>query len=352
MSTDPLVDVLGLEKSDAATVSYLDHLRSLSLSALDAEDKLLEETHATLSTSLVQLARANQGLFSFTKSNLDTFREAFGSIASVASEPEGHAKEAKEALDDFLKLAPELTVRKQNASLLARHIDDIIDILEIPSLIRTCVKNGYYAEAMDLYSHINRLVARFTDVPLITDVFRECSSAMREMNSRLLTLLRGPLKLGPAIKVVSYLRRIGNLESPVVDAIFLYSRLTYFRSLVHGLDQLSADQWLKRYLEVFREQAFGMISMYKSVFPSGDPRLLSSFAKELIRELECVVDACLPRIKDTSTLYTQFLYCATSMARLHADFTLLIAPKFEHWMAGMQRHRELIHKIDAGRLAT
>ncbi|TKA81091.1 hypothetical protein B0A55_02528 [Friedmanniomyces simplex] len=116
-----------------------------------------------------------------------------------------------------------------------------------------------------------------------------------------------------------------------------------------------SDRYLKRYIENFREQSFGIVSMYKSVFPAGLPapetaapaandRLageddghdallplpspVATFALHLVDMLTDTLREYLPNLTDKSareSLLTQVLYCAGSLGRLGADFGMVLA---------------------------
>ena len=87
--------------------------------------------------------------------------------------------------------------------MLANH-DRLLDILEIPSLVSTCVKNGYFSEAIQLSTHVKRLATlHYANVPLVQKLAAQVETAMSEMTIRLTTLLREPLKLPSALKASS-----------------------------------------------------------------------------------------------------------------------------------------------------
>ncbi|RMY84071.1 hypothetical protein D0862_11512 [Hortaea werneckii] len=148
------------------------------------------------------------------------------------------------------------------------------------------------------------------------------------------------------------------------------------------------ERYLKRYLEIFREQSFGVVSMYKSIFPgnlpgtttsssssttkataatttapskSTDPNdkrsntddpsppntepeeqypdplhplpsPLSSFSLHLVSLLKETLHLYLPNLTEKSareSLLTQVLYCASSLGRLGADFGMVVAEILE-----------------------
>ena len=142
-----------------------------------------------------------------------------------------------------------------------------------------------------------------------------------------------------------------------------------------------SERYLKRYVEIFREQSFNIVSMYKSVFPQDMPggqardqnaadlllplpAPLASFILHLVEMLKNTLKEYLPSITDKSareSLLTQVLYCAGSLGRLGADFGMMIAlleeemaenssedPAFAEepeWAQVMKKHR-----VQAGRL--
>ncbi|GAB1729994.1 hypothetical protein NU195Hw_g3419t1 [Hortaea werneckii] len=141
------------------------------------------------------------------------------------------------------------------------------------------------------------------------------------------------------------------------------------------------ERYLKRYLEIFREQSFGIVSMYKSIFPGNLPGTassssststttaaatttssskpgneepnpndnasqsheaeaqwtdplhplpspLSSFSLHLSSLLKETLSLYLPNLTEKSSresLLTQVLYCASSLGRLGADFGIVVA---------------------------
>jgi hypothetical protein len=233
---------------------------------------------------------------------------------------------------------------------------------------------------------------------------------MQNLSTILITSLQSPtLKLAGAMRIVGYLRRVApdlvgddpalvvpgalltkpmTVSAPPLDsdnplgALFLVCRLQTLHKTLQALDPLRelADQetlhrsqrslvsdhasststsgsqterFLKRYIEVFREQSFGILSMYKSVFPasmpqfeptsSGGPTLgqnaqadplrpmpssVTTFSARLVELLETTLREYFPNLLDKAmreSLLTQVLYCAGSLGRLGAEFGMMVA---------------------------
>jgi hypothetical protein len=148
------------------------------------------------------------------------------------------------------------------------------------------------------------------------------------------------------------------------------------------------EKYLKKYLEVFREQSFAVISMYKSIFPSAlpapgqdnaapavkptsesnplqpIPSALATFPLHLVEVLFDTLREYLPNVQDRSardSLLTQVLYCAGSLGRLGGDFSMMIAlleedlqaelaqqdsEGEEEWVEVMKRHRVQASRLE------
>lgn len=263
-----------------------------------------------------------------------------------------------------------------------------------------------YATALDLHAHIRRLNALYPQSSLVGDISKQAEAEIQNLTAILITSLQTPsLKLAGAMRTIGWLRRVAPdltdsgpnfvpnpqkrpqvaVNSASTDgalgSLFLVCRLHTLHTTLEALEplreladqesarrkqgisskslkqQISAgalgsqsERYLKRYVEIFREQSFNIISMYKSIFPAGLPNPeggatdgdtkrdtfagptlpspLSSFALHLVEMLTGTLREYLPNISDKharESLMTQVLYCAGSLGRLGADFGMMIA---------------------------
>jgi len=270
----------------------------------------------------------------------------------------------------------------------------------------TSASGTNFSTALDLFAHIKRLSILHPDSAIVKSVLAEAEEAMKDMTSNLITSLRGQnIRLAAAIRTIGWLRRVApELSTPTTSTskpgaisatasttdeglfgyLFLTARLANLLNMLEALSPLRdlADQetsrrlsqpttayktppqpvrkpslssgyssitgqqterYLKRYIEIFREQSFATVSMYRNVFPPPAPEssaadppslllplppALSTFPLHLVDLLTSTLKAYLPNINDPSareSLLTQVLYAAGSLGRLGADFGMMIA---------------------------
>ncbi|KAK3056697.1 hypothetical protein LTR09_002490 [Extremus antarcticus] len=263
-----------------------------------------------------------------------------------------------------------------------------------------------YASALDLHAHIRRLNGLYPNSELVGSIMKQAESEIQNLTTILITSLQSPsLKLAGAMRTIGWLRRVApdlaedgyaptkslatsakaltvskdaQSEDGALGSVFLICRLRTLHTTLNALDPLrelanqettrrqaglhikllqqqvsasalgsQSERYVKRYIEIFREQSFNIISMYKSIFPSALPTAdisgplddwkdaspalpspLASFAIHLVEMLSSELQLYLPNIADKQareSLLTQVLYCAGSLGRLGADFGMMIA---------------------------
>lgn len=320
--------------------------------------------------------------------------------------------------------------RRRRIMRLGDNVERLSDMLELPTLLTSTIAasagtgstttgssmssaNAHYASALDIYAHIKRLQRLYPDSELVKSISVQAEDAMQGMTTNLITGLRAQsLKLAGGMRLVGLLRRVApelddhqpstkvwnsGASEGSLGALFLVCRLANLSSTLEALEPLKdlADQetlqrstsqgktgdknawsagqqterYLKRYIELFREQCFAIISMYKSIFPASligpsaesnqddtstkqkltmpqstsalphsteewlidtmqkIPPALSTFTFHVIDMLIDTLRAYLPNVRDQSSrdsLLTQVLYCAASLGRLGGDFSMML----------------------------
>jgi conserved oligomeric Golgi complex subunit 8 len=183
---------------------YLSRFTSSSLSSIAHEHATLDDEKKDLDHQLSRLAKREYHSFVSTASHGDAIASAFDGFENKVSAVHEKIPSLDQAVANFNAFSKsQVTEREKSKNLLANH-DRLLDILEMPSLVSTCVRNGYFSEAIQLSTHVKRLATlHYTNVPLVQKLSIEVETAMSEMTARLVSLLKEPLKLPSALKVVS-----------------------------------------------------------------------------------------------------------------------------------------------------
>lgn len=269
----------------------------------------LEAQQRSIDSKLKSLVVENQGAIVETKKQLTQaeslfegeFQSIFKSIWRTFNENE--LEDVKEPQDLELQeleadLEPEakdtsfhsvvLNVKKlveadgehnTNLSIVLENMEQVINILELPSLTGACIKAGYYSESLEISSYTRRLAIRFPHSDLIREVETGIKLEMSHMLTGLIRLLRTNLKQSSILKILSYLRRIPPFSQvPDSDSqlkrILLHARYQFIKLELDSLRPLQEgglnENYLKRSIEVIREHGFGSIMTFKNVFPDAD----------------------------------------------------------------------------------
>ncbi|KAM5479066.1 hypothetical protein MaudMau93_007989 [Microsporum audouinii] len=452
----PTLDTASLTSTELQTLSQTSHSNLVSLQALANRSHksfiTSADNHRSLQTSLPRLAIETQRLRDAIP-KLDEEVVRFSSTYSKTGE--------SQILD-----------RRKKALQLARNVDRLSDILELPTLLSTAVSSSSgtssaaagaggtsssslssssnYSAALDLFAHIKRLQTLYPESPLAKDISNQAEDAMKDMTTNLISDLRVQnIRLAPAMRVIGWLRRIApDLEEPsssnstsggsssaagegAFGALFLVCRLANLLNMLSALEPLRelADQetvrrrqnetkgepgkgskntwsggqqterFLKRYIEIYREQSFAIVSLYKNIFapissesetsskakqetnkPQSEkedeppetlmlsqlPPALATFPMHLAQLLAETLEEYLPNVRDKSSresLLTQVLYCAASLGRLGGDFSMILslldttggmeqddadadAEAVPEWEDAIRKHRILAERLD------
>ncbi|BFZ55457.1 hypothetical protein PYCC9005_002498 [Savitreella phatthalungensis] len=365
---DQLCQELDISADDQVGRSYLSHLTSLSLFQIGDQTRLLDEELRETDDSLRALTVRERD--SFTKSQAATVLDQLPELTQAVANAEARIPQLDTAATfDTARLQESTALRKRNA-ILARNERKVQDLLDIPGLVRTCVLNGYYTEATSLAQQLDRIHARQPNSTTIASLVAQVKSHLDQMTLQLLQLMNTPIKLSLAIKVVGLLSRQHNtgsgstssgaaLSEDELHYLFLKGRYDALQDMFSGLEGLrdAPDRYAKKYVEIFREQCFAILTQYRAVFDraavkdlasSDTPdinvddaqddftafrhNLLPHFGQRIVADLLTMLREFVPQLDGAAAranLLTQSLYAAQSLARVGCDFTPELVELFE-----------------------
>lgn len=293
--------------------SHLDNLLRSSLPDLLLQPTTISAELASVESELVNLCYREYSTFTSVHRCSAAVTSAFDDFDASLTRLIDAVPDLELSCRTFTSNTSSIQSARNRASVVQDHQDKLLDLLEIPQLLDTCVRNGYYSEAMELASHMDHLAERYTSA-LVQDVARQVESILQVMMAQLLALLREPVKLPTLVKAVGYLRRLA-LTEPDLALVFLSSRLANFHAQAIHLDRDRSEptRYLRKYIDLFREHIYDIISQFSAIFEASP--VIQSFASAVISQLLSLVSAFVPRITDSaslSSILVQLGYCALS----------------------------------------
>nr|KAF6318649.1 hypothetical protein mPipKuh1_008639 [Pipistrellus kuhlii] len=146
---------------------YLRELSGSGLERLRREPERLAEERAQLLQQTRDLAFANYKTFIRGAECTERIHRLFGDVEASVGHLLDRLPSFQQSCRNFVKEAEEISAsRRMNTLTLNRHTE-ILEILEIPQLMDTCVRNSYYEEALELAAYVRRLEKKYSSIPVI-----------------------------------------------------------------------------------------------------------------------------------------------------------------------------------------
>lgn len=241
----------------------------------------------------------------------------------------------------FRKKASQENSTREGLRQVYSHQGMLLDILEIPSLMDTCVRAGNYDEALELKSFGRRLRMIHGDIPVIVLLSRDIEGVLEVMVEQLLEKLQSSIQLAECLKVVGYLKRMNAFpsDSVVLKKEFLERRGCWIDASLRELgDSLPPYEYLKKITDIYRLQMFDILMQYRAIFYSkegavfdvNDPSFSWSYKRMVFYLAEMQTN--LPLIEDGGSLASVLdhcMYCGKALARVGLDFRPTVFPMFQ-----------------------
>lgn len=322
-----------LDLGSASAQSYVKRLASLSLYDLKQEPATIRNERGAVENELVNLCYREYPTFTSVHRCSSAVGAAFDDFESSLGDLIDSIPALEQECRQFAKGNSDMQATRRRAVLLLDHEDKLLDVLEIPQLMDTCVRNGYYQEALDLASHVASLKSKM-HLGIMDDVALEVEGILQLMTAQLLSVLRTPVKLPNLLKAVNFLRRLQQLDEVDLALVFLSSRLHNYRARLVEIEGMRAEpiRYLRRYIDLFREHVFDIISQYTTIFQNSVDDQLPTFACLCVEDLVDLVRRYIPRIASDSaamsSVMVQLGYCSLSFSRVGLDFSALLLEPF------------------------
>ncbi|KAK7273408.1 hypothetical protein RIF29_14457 [Crotalaria pallida] len=319
---------------------YVSELLSFTLDRLHKEPELLRVDAERIRRQMQEVAVGNYRSFIAAADTLLAIRNEVSSIDKHLESMINEIPKLTAGCTEFIESAEKiLEKRKMNQTMLANH-STLLDLLEIPQLMDTCVRNGNYDEALDLEAFVGKLSTMHPKLPVIQALAAEVRFTTQSLLSQLLQKLRSNIQLPECLRIIGYLRRIGVFSEYGMRLLFLRCREAWLTGILEDLDQTNPYEYLKGMINCHRMHLFDVVNQYRAIFAddtSGseenyDGGLLFSWAMHQITSHLQTLKVMLPKITEggsLSNILDQCMYCAMGLGWVGLDFRGLLPSLFE-----------------------
>ncbi|RZC23379.1 Conserved oligomeric Golgi complex subunit 8 isoform B [Glycine soja] len=319
---------------------YVSELLSFTLDRLHKEPELLRVDADRIRRQMQEVAVGNYRSFIAAADALIAIRQEVSSIDNHLESLINEIPKLTSGCTEFIESAERiLEKRKMNQTMLTNH-STLLDLLEIPQLMDTCVRNGNYDEALDLEAFVGKLSTMHPKLPVIQALAADVRLTTQSLLSQLLQKLRSNIQLPECLRIIGYLRRIGVFSEYGMRLLFLRCREAWLTGILEDLDQANPYEYLKGMINCHRMHLFDVVNQYRAIFAddtSGseenyDGGLLFSWAMHQITSHLQTLKVMLPKITEggsLSNILDQCMYCAMGLGWVGLDFRGLLPSLFE-----------------------
>lgn len=269
----------------------------------------------------------------------------FGSVQGQLKTLEEKVPDLLSVCQKFKEKASEVTLtRKRTSLVLAKHTK-LLEVLELPQLMETCVRNNHYEEALAIQHLTAKLNKSRSSIPLVASVLDAIQVSLVWMLQQLLSKLKTQIQLPECLRIVGYIRRMGVFSETELRLKFLQSREAHFQTVLGGLQDPDPYSRLCKVIEQTRINIFDTITQYKALFsdeehlssPAGFSamtyrQIFSSWLHRRVQIFVLTLDKSLRSagIEDQSleSILGQVMYFGQSLGRVGFDFRPQLAPVF------------------------
>eukprot|EP00656_Telonema_subtile_P036404 TRINITY_DN40399_c0_g1_i1.p1 TRINITY_DN40399_c0_g1~~TRINITY_DN40399_c0_g1_i1.p1 ORF type:complete len:275 (+),score=76.49 TRINITY_DN40399_c0_g1_i1:81-905(+) len=194
-------------------------------------------------------------------------RDRTSDIDSSLQTVDASLPELVQACEQFGARATELVAERKTNRESLNCYTSLIELLEVPQLMDTCVRNGLYDEAIELLAFSRSIARIHPGIPVVVQVLTEVEESAETMVSQLLALLRTPLQLHVCLRVVAHIRRLKVFSPSELRTRFLQCRNQWLESemRVFEIEQNLVTR-LTKTADCIRTSMFEILTEFHAIF--------------------------------------------------------------------------------------
>lgn len=137
------------------------------------QNRLVEENRAVVEQTQ-DLAITNYKTFIKTSECSKIISEKFKETEQSLDQLIGILPNVTKKCQEFICTSTEINSSRRLNSLTLKRNAQLLEILELPQLVDTCIRDGKYEEALELAAYVQRLGAKHSNVPIINVSWIKC----------------------------------------------------------------------------------------------------------------------------------------------------------------------------------
>ena len=333
---------------------YLSEIGGFSADRISGETGRVSADLATLQQQTQDLAIDNYKTFIQTSNCTAEIYKEFAETENHLTGVLDKLGQFKQDCAEFQLASQDISKHRRLTSLTLSKNTTLLEILELPQLMDTVVRNQHYEEALQLHNYVTRLSKKQPEIKILADIQTGVAATMRLMLQQLIAQLRTPLQLPQCLKIISFLRRMDVFKETELRLKFLQAREAWLNSVLAGVPRDDPHTHLTRTMELLRVHLFDIVTQYRSIFSDHtdhlntdnqfDNRLLFSswLSRKVEQFVKTVVEDLGSGVTSFESILGQAMYFGLSFGRVGFDFRPLLAPIFSEAI-----ERQFLAKLEA-----
>ncbi|XP_060829188.1 conserved oligomeric Golgi complex subunit 8 [Bombus pascuorum] len=322
-----------LWKENPDFYQYLSKLGGYDVDQLNKEPGHLNDEKTSVLQTTQELVFANYKTFIQTA---ESSREIFKQFNETENRLDGLVQEIPKFVgkcQSFCDTSKDINTHRRINSLTLTRNAELLEVLEMPQLMESCLRSSQYNEALELSQYARQLGTKHGDIPIISSIVTEIENSWSGMVGQVVGSLRGDLPLARCLQLVGLLRSMDAFTEPELRIKFLQARDSWLQSLLNAIPKEDPNLHITKTIELSRIHLFNIITQYKAMF--NDDELITPgrdltvnecaifyhWVEEKISQFLMTLEQDLPGVTSIDSILGQCTYFGLSFGRVGADFT-------------------------------
>ena len=297
-------DEIGDSNDYTSYLPYLQTLFTYDTERLHRELEYLHDEKCSKSSQMLSLTFDNYSTFIQTAECSKDISNDFSTIEERLSIILKQLDEFSLTCQQFIRDTEQTNnLRKQNMFTLQKY-PQLLEILEIPQLMDTCVRNDYYDEALELVTYCKRLERKFSlpsnkvtsnihlHIPIITSIVNSVRLSLEYMLEQLINQLQTNIQLPACLRTMGFIRRMDIYNELELRLCFLQARTKFLHKRLGLIQQQYSSsniidyyEHASKYIDETRNILFDIVTQYRALFSDDDTSLYVTFNRnEFVKE--------------------------------------------------------------------